>query len=389
MSEFQELKKFLANKEKEINRGIKEIVEMDSPTFPSVGTNKIINYFSKKFKSLGVKCKKLKGTKGTGDHLLATVEGKRKNKSKILLIGHCDTVFPLQTSVKRPFKIREKTAYGPGVADMKSSLITCFHVIEFIQKKYLEKVGEIQILFDSDEERGNPSSRNIIEKLAKDTCAGLIIEPARANGSIVSSRKGSIIGKLEVHGIAAHSGVEPEKGASAIYEITRKIIEISKLKIKNGNINVTGLIGGERPNIIPEKAECLIELRASEQRILNETSEKIKKIIKKNTFITNTKSIYKIVGERPAMEFNKKTNALLKITESIYKKARLKFRHTSTGGGSDGNYLSALGIPVLDGLGPIGGNLHTELEYLQIDSISKRGAILGSLILQLSSCSKI
>ena len=89
------------------------------------------------------------------------------------------------------------------------------------------------------------------------------------------------------------------------------------------------------------------------------------------------------------MEFNKKTNALLKITESIYKKARLKFRHTSTGGGSDGNYLSALGIPVLAGLGPIGGNLHTELEYLQIDSISKRGAILGSLILQLSSCSKI
>ena len=389
MSDYYEFKKFLEKKQNKINAEIKEIVKMDSPTFPSLGTNQITNYFLKRFSLLGIKSQKLKGTKGTGDHLLTTIEGKYKNKSKILLIGHSDTVFPLQTSEKRPFQIKGKTAYGPGVADMKSSLITCFYVIEFIQKNYLERVGQIQILYNTDEERGNPSSRTIIEKLGKDTTAGLIIEPARANGSIVSSRKGSVIGKLETFGIAAHSGVEPEKGASAIYEITKRITEISKLKIKNGNINVTGLSGGERPNIVPEKAECIIELRACEQKVLEETTEKIKKIIAKKPFIPNTKSTYKILGQRPAMEFNKKTNTLLKLTEKIYRNARIKFSHTSTGGGSDGNYLSAMGVPVLDGLGPIGGRLHTEFEYLQLKSILKRGAILGSLILQLSSNPKI
>ena len=389
MPEYEELKTFLEIKKKEIQREIKEIVQMDSPTFPSVGTNQIINYFSKKFTSLGIKNKRLKGTKGTGEHLLATVKGKEKNKNKILLIGHCDTVFPLQTSEQRPFQVRGETAYGPGVADMKSSLITCFHVIEFLQKNYLEKIGEIQVLFNSDEERGNPSSLTIIEKLAKNISAGLIIEPARADGSIVSSRKGSIIGKLEIRGIAAHSGVEPEKGASAIYEITRKITEIAKLKIQNGNVNVTGLMGGERPHIVAEKAECLIELRASEQITLNKTNKRIKEIVTNKTFIPKTKSTYKIIGQRPAMELNERTSALLKITEKIYKKARMKFSHTSTGGGSDGNYLSAMGIPVLDGLGPIGGNLHTELEFSKLESIPRRGAILGALILQISSSSEI
>tara|TARA_Y100000588_G_scaffold105087_1_gene114729 strand:+ start:3791 stop:4963 length:1173 start_codon:yes stop_codon:yes gene_type:complete len=389
MSEYEELKKYLEKNKKKIKKEIKEIVQIDSPTYPALGTNKIIDYFSKKFKLFEIQSKRLKGTKGTGDHLLVTIKGKQKNKSKVLLIGHCDTVFPLQTSDKRPFKIKGKTAFGPGVADMKSSLITCIHVIKFIQEKYLEKVGEIQILFNSDEERGNPSSRTIIEKLAKNTSAGLIIEPARANGSIVSARKGSVIGKLEVNGIAAHSGVEPEKGASAIYEITKKIAEISKLKVKNGNINVTGLMGGDRPNIVAEKAECLIELRASEQSTLNKTTERIKKIVAKKPFVPKTKSTYKIIGQRPAMEFNQKTNVLLKITEKIYKKARMRFSHTSTGGGSDGNYLSAMGVPVLDGLGPIGGSLHTDLEYLQLESIPRRGAVLGTLIIQLSSCSEI
>tara|TARA_A100001037_G_C15154031_1_gene642382 strand:- start:9932 stop:11104 length:1173 start_codon:yes stop_codon:yes gene_type:complete len=389
MSEYEELKKYLEKNKKEIKKEIKEIVQIDSPTYPALGTNKVIDYFSKKFKLFEIQSKRLKGTKGTGDHLLVTIKGKQKNKSKILLIGHCDTVFPLQTSDKRPFKIKGKTAFGPGVADMKSSLITCIHVIKFIQEKYLEKVGEIQILFNSDEERGNPSSRTIIEKLAKNTSAGLIIEPARANGSIVSARKGSVIGKLEVNGIAAHSGVEPEKGASAIYEITKKIAEILKLKVKNGNINVTGLMGGDRPNIVAEKAECLIELRASEQSTLNKTTERIKKIVAKKPFVPKTKSTYKIIGQRPAMEFNQKTNVLLKITEKIYEKARMRFSHTSTGGGSDGNYLSAMGVPVLDGLGPIGGSLHTDLEYLQLESIPRRGAVLGTLIIQLSSCSEI
>ena len=146
--------------------------------------------------------------------------------------------------------------------------------------------------------------------------------------------------------------------------------------------------GGERPNIIAEKAECCIELRASEQEILKETTKKIKTIIKNKPFIQNTKSTYKILGQRPAMELNKKTDYLLKLIEKIYENARLNFSHTSTGGGSDGNYLSAMGIPVLDGLGPIGGRLHTKLEYLQLESIPKRGAILGSLILELSSSSK-
>ena len=388
MSDYYKFKKFLGNRQRKINDEIREIVNMDSPTFPSEGANKITNYFLKRFNLLGIKSKKLKGTKGTGDHLLTTIQGKQKSKSKILIVGHCDTVFPLQTSDKRPFKIKGKTAYGPGVADMKSSLITCLHVIEFIQKNYLEEVGKIQILYNTDEERGNPSSRSIIEKLGKDCTAALIIEPARADGSIVSSRKGTVIGKLETLGVAAHSGVEPEKGASAVYEITRKITEISKLKVKNGTINVTGLSGGERPNIIAEKAECCIELRASEQEILKETTKKIKTIIKNKPFIQNTKSTYKILGQRPAMELNKKTDYLLKLIEKIYENARLNFSHTSTGGGSDGNYLSAMGIPVLDGLGPIGGRLHTKLEYLQLESIPKRGAILGSLILELSSSSK-
>ncbi len=378
------IRKALETRKDEIIEQIAHVVNIDSPTFPNTGTNAVSSHFAEKYLEMGAEVEMIPGTHETGDHLLATFHGARKNGPHIFLIGHCDTVFAEGTAAQRPFTIKDGIAYGPGVVDMKGCLVVCQFVMEALLAEGFEEFTKIQILYDTDEERGNPSSRKVIERTGIDAAAALIIESGRANGSIVSSRKGSCYGKLLVSGVSAHAGVEPQKGRSAVHELAHKMVAIQNLEQGGGTINITGLSGGYRPHIVADEAFCHIEVRADRQATLDAMTDELHRIVSKAD-IDGTRSEFKKISGRPAMEFNHGTEKLLSAAAQIAQDASVKLQHGPTGGGSDGNYLSPLGVAVLDGLGPVGGNLHTDQEYLELDSIAPRGALLGGLIENLSS----
>ena len=378
------IRKYLEARKDEIIEQIAHVVNIDSPTFPNSGTNAVSSHFAEKYLEIGAEVEMIPGTHETGDHLLATFHGARKNGPQIFLIGHCDTVFAEGTTAQRPFTIKDGIAYGPGVVDMKGCLVVCQFVMEALLAEGFEEFTKIQILYDTDEERGNTSSRKVIERIGKDAAAALIIESGRANGSIVSSRKGSCYGKLLVSGVSAHAGVEPQKGRSAVHELAHKMVAIQNLERGGGTINITGLSGGYRPHIVADEASCHIEVRAERQTTLDSMTDELHRIISE-PHIEGTSLEFKKISGRPAMEFNDGTEKLLSAAAQIAQDAGVKLQHGPTGGGSDGNYLSPLGVAILDGLGPVGGNLHTDQEYLELDSIAPRGALLGGLIENLSS----
>ena len=306
------IRKALETRQKEIIEQIAHVVNIDSPTFPNTGTNAVSSHFAERYRAMGAEVEMIPGTHETGDHLLATFHGARKNGPHIFLIGHCDTVFSEGTAAQRPFTMKDGIAYGPGVADMKGCLVVCQFAMEALLTEGFEEFGKISILYDTDEERGNPSSRKMIERIGKDAAAALIIESGRANGSTVSSRKGSCFGRLLVSGVSAHAGVDPEKGRSAVHELAHQMVAIQKLEREGGTVNITGLSGGHRPHIVADEASCHIEVRAERQAIFDSMTDELRRITS-NPHIKGTCSEFEILGGRPVMEFNAGTERLVSI----------------------------------------------------------------------------
>ena len=378
------VRKYLEARREAIIEEIARMVNIDSPTFPGEGTNAVSAHFAEKYRGMGADVEMIPGARGTGDHLLATLRGAREKGPRILVIGHCDTAFPEGTAARRPFSVEGGAARGPGVADMKGALVTCRFAVEALLAGGFRDFSTIQILYDADEERGNPSSRETIERLGKDAACALIIEPGRADGSVVSSRKGSCCGSLRVRGVAAHAGVAPEKGRSAAHELAHKMVDVQRLAGAGGTVNITGLSGGERPHVVADAASCHVEFRADRQADLDSMADALRRMIA-TPHIEGTRAEFEVTGGRPAMERSRGTERLLSIAAGIARGAGVELRHAHTGGGSDGNYLAPLGVAALDGLGPVGGGLHTDEEYLELDSIAPRGALLGGLIEALAS----
>ncbi|MDA1000703.1 MAG: M20 family metallopeptidase [bacterium] len=384
MIETRKILAALKGREEEIIATLREAVSVDSPTFPGTGTSKVAGIFEEKYRSIGAETERLPGTHGTGDHLLARFRGNNKDSGRIFIIGHCDTVFPEGEAARRPFTLEGDRARGPGVADMKGGLVNCFFALSALMAAGFREFGEILVLYDTDEELGNPSSRALIEKWGKDAKASLIIEPGRADGSIVAARKGSLYGEVNIHGVAAHAGVDMDKGRSAVHELAHKILDVYALTREGGTVNVTGLSGGERPHIVAASAGCFVEIRADRQQTLDGMAAELRELIAKPA-IDGTSLELTIKGGRPAMERNEKTDWLIGLAKPVAEEAGFELTFTPTGGGSDGNYLSPLGVPVLDGLGPVGGGLHTAEEYLEIPSLVPRAALLAGLIARLGA----
>lgn len=358
---------------------LRQVVAIDSPTFPGTGTTEVASHFEERYRALGAEIKRIPGSSGTGDHLTVRFRGKRPEGQTLFLIGHCDTVFEEGTAAERPFTIEGDTGRGPGVVDMKGGLVTCIYAMEALLEEGFDDFSIIDILYDTDEERGNPSSRPLIEEMGKSAAAALILEPGRADGSVVSARMGSYYGKLTIKGIAAHAGVDPDRGRSAVQELAEQIVRIYGIARLGGTVNVTGVSGGERPHIVAENASCFVEIRAWQQGVLDAMRDEMSALIE-SPVLDGTSLRFEPLGGRPAMEQTPDTDKLLDLASDIAAEAGVVFSHTNTGGGSDGNYLAPHGVPILDGLGPVGGNLHTAEEYIELSSLVPRAAMLAGLI---------
>jgi glutamate carboxypeptidase len=246
-------------------------------------------------------------------------------------------------------------------------------------------VENVEIILNSDEEVGSPTSRALIEERSKGKKYALAMEPARKDGSLVAARRGSGKYKLFVHGRAAHSGIEPEKGRSAIEELAYKIIQLHDLTDHENGVSVNvGLIeGGSAVNTVSDHATAHVDVRISEREQGVYLEKRIQEICA-TTEVPGTKIVLEGEMGRPPMEHNEQNRSLLRIIKGVGKEIGVNVSATSTGGGGDASFTAATGVATVDGLGPVGGNAHRETEYLEIDTLPERTLLLAKTIERLS-----
>ncbi len=317
-----------------------------------------------------------------GDCCLASLHG--TGQARILLMGHLDTVFPIGTAAVRPMHFQDQRILGPGVCDMKAGLLTGLYAIRALQQFYFKDFARIDFFLNSDEEKDSPASRPLYLPIAAQADVALVLESARMSGDIVSARKGGGNYRIQVHGRQAHAGVEIEKGANAIVELSHCIQEITAL---NGSqpgttVNVGVVGGGTSSNVVPDHAWAEIDVRfvtvadglALDHSIRQTASQ---------THVRGTNT--EVVGgiEKNPMEKTAASTYLVELIQNIAKQLGLRFQDVQTGGTSDGNYISEAGIPTLDGLGPVGGLDHSPDEYIEQKSIVSRTALLAGFITEI------
>ena len=315
----------------------------------------------------------------TGDMLVARWHG--TGRLRIMLIGHLDTVYPEYWTDEHPFSIEGDRALGPGTCDMKAGLLSGLYAVSGLLKDGFQNFAEITFVMNSDEEAHSPVSTALIEREARGCDAVLVLEAARENGAIVSARKGLAHFELIVQGRAAHAGVEPEHGRSAILELAHQVVALQKLnqQFPGVNVNVGVISGGTVSNVIAAEACAAIDVRATSQVSMEAVVEALHRRVA-SPYDSGTSMRLSGGIIRQPMEKIPGTARLVACYQQLAHELGLTIADSKTGGVSDGNTTSALGIATLDGLGPVGGRDHSPDEYVLIPSIIPRMLLLGELI---------
>jgi glutamate carboxypeptidase len=368
---------------------LKAIVNIDSGTYTKVGVDRVGAYLQERFHDSGFSTHFDKQQQ-YGDHLVATHSGNNPDGPRILLIGHMDTVFAEGAAQERPFTLGERNgmrvATGPGVLDMKSGLLIGMYGLHLLIQTQQANYRSVTCIWNSDEEVGSPSSKALIQEIARRSDAVIVLEPGRAIDSVVSSRRGSGQYRIEVHGVAAHAGVEPQNGRNAIHELAYKVLAAQAINgtISGVTLSVGIIRGGERTNVVPDFAYCEMDVRVSDQKGLQALETALQKVAAK-THIDGTRTV--LSGGMNSMPFerSKRNEPLVECVRAVGAELGLKIRDLSSGGASDANNTSAVGIPTIDGLGAGGGLAHNPGEYVELDYIPTRIALLAGLVERIGS----
>src|SRR5215210_2819277 len=366
---------------------LERLVNTDCGSYTKAGVDAVGAWTAAAFERLGAGVERREHAT-LGGTVLGTWEGRPRSGPRVLLIGHMDTVFDEGVAAERPFRIEDGIAYGPGVTDMKGGLLAGIYAIEAVRSQAPDAALPFERLVyiaNPDEEIGSLSSSPHIREIAANSDVCFVLECARANGDIVSARKGIVDARLTVHGRAAHAGVEPEKGRNAIVEAARLVRELSAL---NGRwpgvtVNVGVISGGTRPNVVPERCSLEVDVRATGRAQLEEAEAAIRELTA-STIVPETRIELTEMGRHWPMEKLERSGRLVEHAQAIAQRLGFEVRDASTGGASDANTTSGMGVPTIDGLGPIGGNDHAPGEYLEVGSIVPRTALLAGLLLSVA-----
>jgi len=378
------LRDAVAAREAEFLSELETMVNIDCGSYSSAGVNQVVDRCERRFRSFGWAVDRrphvpADGEPQLGDLLIGTLRG--AGGPRVLLVGHTDTVFDDGTAAERPFRVEGGRAYGPGVSDMKGGLLSGFFATHALQDVGVDGFGQITYVCNPDEEIGSTFSGPVIRELAGQHDVAYVLEGGRENGDFVSARKGVTDYVITVHGRAAHAGVEPHKGRNAIAQAADLVGQIHALHDRwaGVSVNVGTIAGGTRPNVVPARCTFEIDLRAPELATLEAAEAEIERICDVPTMPDITIDVHRTSWHRP-ME---KTSAVaVQVDRAIAYAHRLGFplRDASTGGASDANTIAAVGTPVIDGLGPIGGDDHSPAEWLDVASIVPRTALVAALI---------
>jgi glutamate carboxypeptidase len=358
---------------------LRQLTLLESPSLDKNPTDRCCEFLANLWSQRGASVEIIP-QKHRGNHLRAIYSPTAAPaKSQLLVLGHYDTVYPVGTLARMPFRIAGGKAYGPGVFDMKAGIVQALFACEALHLAQIPVTKRIVFLWTSDEEIGSASSRELLESEARRSDAVFVLEPALGpRGLLKTSRKGVGEAKLTVHGRASHAGLAPEKGINAIHELAAQITRIEKWNdLRRGvSINADIIEGGTRTNVVAERATATFDLRAwraSDMVSLEKRLHSLKPI-RRGAKLQLTGGF-----DRPPLE-RKHSVALYTRAKSLAKSMGFSIDEAAAGGGSDGNLTAALGIPTLDGLGAVGDGAHATHEHILIRNMPQRAALLAALL---------
>ncbi len=363
---------FVAERLEEYLAELKALVEHESPSGDKSRLDALADKIVARWEELGGRVERV-----DGGHLVGRFFTAAPGKPA-LVVGHFDTVWPVGTIERLPWRREGERIYGPGVYDMKASLVLVAAALEGLAAAGASPSRPVTVVFTSDEEVGSKTSRALIEEQARRSAFALVLEPPLAGGALKTARKGVGRFEVEVAGRAAHAGIAPEEGASAIVELAHQILKIQSFNDPESGttVNVGTVRGGTTPNVVPASASAAVDARAATVA----GAQTLEAAMAGLAAVTPGTRVSIAGGfNRPPMERTAAIAALFERARAIGATLGLKLIEAATGGGSDGNFIAAVGTPVLDGLGTLGGGAHADDEHVLFQTVPERAALLAAL----------
>ncbi len=378
MKTYRGLTRAVSRHRPQMLENIAELAGIESPTDSPAAVNRGVHLLQTWIQAIGGRSQRKK-QKQVGDHLIGRFGPARSKSKPVMLLGHLDTVWPLGTLRTMPYHLRAGRAWGPGVLDMKAGIVMAMHALQvLVEAERLDR--PVILLLNSDEETGSEHSRALTESLAAQCSAVFVLEPAQGiPGAYKTARKGVANYRLQVEGVAAHSGVDFKSGHSAVLELGRQIERASAFTDPARGITVNaGVIGGgTRSNVVPATAWAEFDVRIARSADAQRIDRRFRRLRPVDRHCT-----LEVTGglNRPPMERMPGTVTLFRNAATIARGLGFELQEAATGGGSDGNFTSALGVPTLDGMGAVGEGAHADHESILLDALVPRTALLAAMI---------
>jgi glutamate carboxypeptidase len=357
-----------------------EFVRCESPSHDKAAVDRCGALVAREWKRRGANVRIFRQAE-RGNHVRVELWlGKGKPAGQIMVLGHLDTVYPLGTLGKMAFRVAGGRAWGPGTFDMKGGLVLTLFAVDALRAAGIAPRKRFVFLWTSDEEIGSESSRRAIEQEARRSDAVLVLEPAfGTDGRLKTQRKGVGGAEIVVTGRSAHAGIDPEKGVNAVHELALQIERLMRLNDPRRGITVqtTVVSGGTLTNVVPEHAHASVDIRyarAADAARLRKQLRGVRPILK------GARVELRRAGDRPPLERTAAVRKLFAHAQSLMREMGLLLGEASTGGGSDGSFTAALGVPTLDGLGAVGDCAHSPREHVIIRALPERAALIAGLL---------
>lgn len=362
---------------------LRALVRIESPSTSKTGVDRLAGFLARKWRRRGARVRLFRHPHRGAILRVEVFQGQGQPQGQLLVLGHLDTVYEVGTLERTPFRLRSGRAYGPATLDMKGGLVQALFAVEALRALRLAPAAKLIFLFTSDEEVGSKAGRAVVEREARRSRAVLVLEPASGlRGALKTARKGVAEFELLIRGRAAHAGTEPQRGVSATEELAAQILRIKKLARPSRGLalNVGLIEGGTRTNVVAERARARIDVRIGRRpqgRWIDRRMRRLKPV--------DPRARLTVRGgiNRPPLERTEGVVRLFRQAQKLARQLGFRLEESATGGGSDGNFTAALGVPTLDGLGSVGGGAHSPAEFVVVRRMPERAALLAGLLLTL------
>jgi glutamate carboxypeptidase len=366
---------FCESRRLDMLRAVETLVRLESPSLDKAAVDRCAAEASSRLRDLGGRVRTI-ACEQAGNCVQAEFG---ENGRRVLILGHLDTVWSVGHLERMPIRLEAGRLHGPGVFDMKAGVVIACEAVRALAQAAPDRLPHVTVLFTGDEETGSAASRSLIETEAARSDAVLVLEPALPGGALKTSRKGCGEFELTVRGVAAHAGIEPEKGASAILELAEQILAVERLQnpAKGTTVSIGVVSGGTRPNVVADQARALIDARA----VTSVEAERLDAALRALTPRRPRTSLEWSGGfDRPPFERTVGVARLFALAQAVAAELGFDLDEGATGGGSDGNFTAALGVPTIDGLGAEGDGAHAAHEHILVDRLAPRAALVAGLI---------